>query len=147
MVLMVILILSIVQFTPRSNVPIYNTTTISAAERTAYLASPNVKSSAATLTITDIMLQKYIALWGWGFNETWVDMRRYHYRDLDVATGLPVYRGFITPTALPAINAGKLATRIRPRYNSEYVWNLEELTRLGATAIDYHVKEMWFSQQ
>ncbi len=132
---------------PRSNVPIYNTTTISAAERTAYLTSPNVKSSAATLTITDIMLQKYIALWGWGFNETWVDMRRYHYRDIDALTGLPVYRGFITPTALPVINGGKLATRIRPRYNSEYIWNLEELTRLGATAIDYHVKEMWFSQQ
>ncbi|MEQ1796918.1 MAG: SusD/RagB family nutrient-binding outer membrane lipoprotein [Lacibacter sp.] len=132
---------------PRSNVPIYSTTIISAAERAAYLASPNVKSSAATLTITDIMLQKYIALWGWGFNETWVDMRRYHYKDLDVATGLPVYRGFITPAALPAINGGKLATRIRPRFNSEYVWNLEELTRIGATAIDYHVKEMWFSQQ
>ena len=130
---------------PRSNVPIYNVTPISAAQRTAYLTSGNVKQSAATLTITDIMLQKYIALWGWGFTETWVDMRRYHYTDTDPATSLPVYRGFITPTAIPAANNGKLAQRFRPRFNSEYVWNLDELARIGATAPDYHVREMWFS--
>jgi hypothetical protein len=131
---------------PRSNVPIYNTVTISAAQRTAYLASANVKQNAAALTLTDIMSQKYIALWGWGFLETWVDMRRYHYTDLDPVTGLPVYRGFITPAAIPATNNGKLATRIRPRFNSEYVWNLDELIRIGGTAVDYHTKEMWFSQ-
>ncbi|TWI85697.1 SusD-like starch-binding protein associating with outer membrane [Lacibacter cauensis] len=130
---------------PRSNVPIYNTTIISAAQRTAYLASGNVKQNAAALTLTDIMLQKYIALWGWGFTETWVDMRRYHYTDLDPVTGQPVYKGFIVPTAIPATNNGKLATRIRPRYNSEYVWNLDELIRIGGTAADYHTKEMWFS--
>jgi hypothetical protein len=127
-------------------VPIYNTVTISAAQRTAYLASANVKQNAAALTLTDIMSQKYIALWGWGFLETWVDMRRYHYTDLDPVTGLPVYRGFITPAAIPATNNGKLATRIRPRFNSEYVWNLDELIRIGGTAVDYHTKEMWFSQ-
>ncbi len=130
---------------PRSNVPICNTVSISAAQRTAYLASANVKQNAAALTLTDIMLQKYIALWGWGFTETWVDMRRYHYTDLDPVTALPVYRGFITPAAIPATNNGKLATRIRPRYNSEYVWNLDELIRIGGTAVDYHTKEMWFS--
>ncbi len=131
---------------PRSNVPIYNTVTISATQRTAYLASANVKQNAAALTLTDIMSQKYIALWGWGFLETWVDMRRYHYTDLDPVTGLPVYKGFITPTGIPATNNGKLATRIRPRFNSEYVWNLDELIRIGGTAVDYHTKEMWFSQ-
>lgn len=131
---------------PRSNVPIYNTVTLSAAQRTAYLASANVKQNAAALTLTDIMSQKYIALWGWGFLETWVDMRRYHYTDLDPVTGLPVYKGFITPAALPATNNGKLAYRIRPRFNSEYVWNLDELIRIGGTAVDYHTKEMWFSQ-
>ncbi|RXK61867.1 SusD/RagB family nutrient-binding outer membrane lipoprotein [Lacibacter luteus] len=130
---------------PRSNVPIYNTVTISTAQRNAYLVSANVKQSAAALTLTDIMLQKYIALWGWGFTETWVDMRRYHYTDLDPVTGTVVYKGFITPAAIPATNNGKLATRIRPRYNSEYVWNLDELIRIGGTAVDYHTKEMWFS--
>jgi hypothetical protein len=130
---------------PRSNVTIYNSAPISAADRAAYMASANVKSSAATLTLTDIMLQKYIALWGWGFFETWVDMRRYHYTDPDPATTLPVYRGFQVPAAIPAANGGKLAYRIRPRYNSEYVWNFDELVRIGATAPDYHTKEMWFS--
>jgi hypothetical protein len=129
---------------PRSNVPLYNVTPISAAQRSAYLASPNVAQSAGTVTLTDIMLQKYIALWGWGFFETWVDMRRFHYLDNDPVTNTPVYRGFTVPAALPVINGGKLATRIRPRYNSEYVWNLDELTRIGATAPDYHVKDMWF---
>lgn len=130
---------------PRSNVPVYNTVVISAAQRSAYLASANVKQSAAALTLTDIMSQKYIALWGWGFLETWVDMRRYHYTDLDPVTGLPVYKGFITPATIPATNNGKLAYRIRPRFNSEYVWNLDELIRIGGTELDYHTKEMWFS--
>lgn len=131
---------------PRSNAPLYTNTPISATERAAYLASANVKQPGATnLTITDIMIQKYIALWGWGFGETWVDMRRYHYTDLDGATSLPVYKGFITP-AFAATNFGKFAQRIRPRYNSEYVWNLTELQRIGAAAVDYHTKDMWFSQ-
>ncbi|MEJ7913971.1 MAG: SusD/RagB family nutrient-binding outer membrane lipoprotein, partial [Chitinophagaceae bacterium] len=72
---------------PRANVPLYTGNSISPAERTAYLNGNNVKRDAATLTLTDIMLQKYIALWGWGFIETWVDMRKYHYTDPDEATG------------------------------------------------------------
>lgn len=131
---------------PRSNVAIFNVAPISAAEKAAYLASPNVKASAATLTRTDIMLQKYIALWGWGFFETWVDMRRFHYTDTDPDTNAPVYKGFTLPAAIPATNNGQLAYRIRPRYNSEYVWNLAELVRIGGTDPAYHTKQMWFSQ-
>jgi hypothetical protein len=130
---------------PRSNVAIFHIAPILASDRAAYLASPNVKASAAALTITDIMLQKYIALWGWGFFETWVDMRRFHYTDPDPVTNTPIYRGYTTPAAIPAANGGKLAYRIRPRYNSEYVWNLEELTRIGATDPAYHTKQTWFS--
>lgn len=129
---------------PRSNSVLYTNAPISAAERNAYLASANVRQNGTALTITDIMLQKYIALWGWGFYETWVDMRRYHYTDVDPATSLPVYKNFVIPT-FPATNNNRFATRIRPRYNSEYVWNLPELQRIGATATDYHTKEMWFS--
>jgi hypothetical protein len=131
---------------PRSNVAIFNTAPISTAERNAYLASANVKSSAAALRLTDIMLQKYIALWGWGFFETWVDMRRFHYTDPDPLTTQPVYKGFTVPASIPAANGGKLAYRMRPRYNSEYVWNFEELVRIGATDPAYYTKEMWFSQ-
>jgi len=119
-------------------------TQISAAEKAAFLADPNiVPASAANLTISQIMVQKYIALWGWGFDETWMDMRRFHYTDLDPATGKQVYPGFAFPTNLYTDNGGKPVYRIRPRYNSEYVWNLATLTTLGGTAADYHTKPTW----
>jgi hypothetical protein len=133
---------------PRSNTPMFTNAAITTAEQTSYTNSENVKKTAATLTLTDIMLQKYIALWGWGFLETWVDMRRYHYTDLDPTTALPVYKGYQIPTKVATTNpGGKLATRVRPRYNSEYVWNFPQLEAIGATLPDYHVKEMWFSQR
>jgi hypothetical protein len=58
-----------------------------------------------------------------------------------------VYTGFTVPSATDLFpdNGGKLVYRMRPRFNSEYVWNINELTRIGATALDYHTKEMWFS--
>ena len=92
------------------------------------------------------MLQKYIALWGHGTEETWVDMRRYHYTDKD-ASGAQVYTGFTLPSATDLFpdNGGKMAYRMRPRFNSEYVWNINELNRIGATTLEYHTKEMWFS--
>jgi hypothetical protein len=135
---------------PRSNTPLYTNAPISAAQQTAYMNSANVKKTAGSLTMTDIMLQKYIALWGWGFFETWVDMRRFHYTDVDAATATPVYKGYTIPSRITAINpanGGKLATRVRPRFNSEYVWNFPQLELIGATLPDYHVKEMWFSQR
>lgn len=101
-------------------------TQITAAEKAAFLADPNiVPASASSLTLTQIMSQKYIALWAWGHNEIWVDMRRFHYTDIDPASGKQVYPGFTPPTNLYADNSGKIAQRIRPRYNSEYVWNAD----------------------
>lgn len=130
---------------PRANALIYNQNPISATERSAYLSGKNTKQSAAALTLSDIMLQKYIALWGWGFFETWVDMRRYHYVDPDPETNLPVYRGFNLPSILASENLNKPVYRARPRYNSEYVWNRNELLRIGALNVDYHTYETWFS--
>ena len=120
---------------------------LTAAKRDAFLANTAVvPASATSLTLPMIMLQKYIALWGHGTFETWVDMRRYHYTDKD-ATGVQVYTGFTLPAAADLFqdNGGKMAYRMRPRFNSEYVWNINELNRIGATTIDYHTKEMWFS--
>jgi hypothetical protein len=120
---------------------------LTAAKRDAFLANTAVvPASANSLTLSMIMLQKYIALWGHGTFETWVDMRRYHYTDKD-ANGVQVYTGFTLPSAADLFqdNGGKMAYRMRPRFNSEYVWNINELNRIGATAIDYHTKEMWFS--
>lgn len=122
-------------------------TQISATEQATYLAAPQVMpASAAALTLTQIMSQKYIALWGWGHNEIWMDMRRYHYTDIDPASGKQVFPGFTPPTTLYVDNGGKIVQRIRPRYNSEYVWNVASLTTIGGLALDYHTKPLWITQ-
>lgn len=102
---------------------------------------------ATSLTLTQIMLQKYIALYGWGVQQTWTDMRKYHYTDIDPATGNQVYAGFTPPPPLnlSPTNNGKLVYRCRPRYNSEYLYNIPELTRLGALALDYNTVQPWFT--
>ncbi len=131
-----------------TNVPAGNLLT--PAIKTAFLNNTSVvPASAASLTLTHIMLQKYIALYIHGVFETWVDMRRYHYIDLDENTGQQVYRDFVPPTGTDLFpdNVTKLVYRVRPRYNSEYVWNLNELNRIGAGALDYHTKKCWFSEQ
>ena len=133
---------------PLGNERLYNATKISDAEINFYMnTSGAVKTSELTLTISDIMLQKYIALWGWGFVETWTDLRRYDYNVVtDPATNMPVYRNFTFPTSFFANNAGKPVERVRPRFNSEYVWNIPELDRIGALLNTYHTKPMWFSE-
>jgi hypothetical protein len=131
---------------PRGNNQLFNQNTISPSEISAYLNGPAVRQVSDSLRIGDVLLQKYISLWGWGFFETWTDMRRYHYIDVDPANGQPYYRGFALPATLATENLGKLVYRVRPRFNSEYVWNRDELQRLGALNGDYHTYEMWFSQ-
>ncbi|GEO11875.1 hypothetical protein SAE01_43710 [Segetibacter aerophilus] len=126
---------------------------ITAANQTAYVSSPAVvPPTAAGLTLTHIMLQKYIALYGWGTHQTWTDMRKYHYTGPDPLTGNKVYVGFNPPPTTPinyliSTNNGKYVYRSRPRYNSEYLYNVPELTRLGAYQnLDYITYECWFSQ-
>jgi hypothetical protein len=92
------------------------------------------------------MSQKYIAQWGWGHYELWMDMRRYGYTGLDPATGQQVYPGFAPPTTLYADNAGKVVQRLRPRFNSEYVWNRAALQPIGGLEADYHTKPLWITQ-
>lgn len=121
-------------------------TTITPAEKAAYLASASVKQTPASLTLKDIMLQKYLALYGYGFVETWCDLRKYNYADGDSKGNNPYSGTFELPTSLFADNGGKPAQRYRPRYNSEYIWNVEALKKIGADKIDYHTVKMWFSQ-
>jgi len=117
-------------------------------QRDAFLNNPTIVPSAANLTLSHIMMQKFIAMYGWGVTEVWVDMRRYHYTDLDPVTGQQVYREFAPPTGIDLYtnNLGKWIYRVRPRYNSEYLYNVDELNRLGAFAPDYITKECWFSK-
>jgi len=111
---------------------------ITAAQKAAFLNDVNVVPLAANLTLKHIMMQKYVALFGFGFLESWTDMRKYHY---DPA----VYATFATNGLYPD-NGGKMPYRVRPRYNSEYVWNFATLQTIGADKADYHTVEMWFSK-
>lgn len=120
---------------------------ITAANKLAYMTNPLVvPANANGLNLSKIMLQKYISLFAHGVVETWMDMRRYHYLDTDASTGNQVYRDFKLPAVIFPDNAGGRVNRVRPRYNSEFVWNLLELQRIGATDLDYHVREMWITK-
>jgi len=119
-------------------------TQILASEKAAFLADTNIVP--ANITLSHIMSQKFVALWAWGHNEIWMDMRRFHYTDLDLASGTQVFRGFTAPTTLYADNVNKLVERIRPRFNSEYVWNRDALDVIGGLATDYHTKPIWIIQ-
>jgi hypothetical protein len=128
--------------------------------KTAYLANKKIMpTNSAELTLSHIMLQKYVAQWAWGFVETWSDLRRYHYTgnetggsydEIDTDASDNVFRGFALPTdaglQFYGSNSGKPAYRVRPRYNSEYIWNVEALKRVGGLEGNYHTKEMWFSK-
>ncbi|MFM2138549.1 MAG: hypothetical protein RJA57_856 [Bacteroidota bacterium] len=121
---------------------------ITAPARAAYLANPVVVPPVGSLTRSHIMLQKYIAMYGYGIVETWVDMRRYHYTDTDPVTLQQVYADFTPPTGIDLWpdNNNKWAYRARPRYNSEFLYNIAALDLVGGRALDYHTKEQWFSQ-
>jgi hypothetical protein len=120
---------------------------ITPASRAAFLGNTTIVPSAANLTLSHIMLQKYIASYGSGMLETWVDLRRFHYTDEE--GGDQVYADFTPPSGIDLFvnNNNKLVYRARPRFNSEYLYNVKELERLGALALDYHTKEQWFSQK
>jgi hypothetical protein len=121
---------------------------ITPAAKAAFLANPTIVPDAGTLSLSHILLQKYIALYGFGMMETWVDMRRFHYVDQDPKGG-QVYADLVLPIGIDLFinNSGKYTYRARPRFNSEYLYNVAELTRLGALALDYNTKEQWFSQK
>jgi hypothetical protein len=124
-------------------------TLISSAEKDAFLADANIVPSAANLTMSDIMSQKYIAQWGWAFYEQWMDMRRFHYTDTYDGESQQVFPGFTPPTNLYVLNAGKVIYRLRPRLNSEYVWNADALAKiqpLSGLADDYQTSELWIVQ-
>lgn len=108
---------------------------IAATEKSAYVTA----ITSVPITLSNILMQKYIALYGFGLIETWSDLRRYDY-DPDI------FKTFTLPRAYFSDNNGKPAERVRPRYNSEYPWNIEALTKVGGFDKDYHTKPLWFTQ-
>ncbi len=143
---------------------------------TTYLNSQYVNNLAlADFELAHIMMQKYVALYPWGL-DTWNDLRRYHY-DLKVGSkGIPetgtswsstrtfhkadtdpgrVYKGFYLPSAdvtnrrsaFVSTNLGSPSYRVRPRYNSEYVWNqtaLASLQPISGLDVNYNTSMLWF---
>ncbi len=130
----------------------------------------------AQFSLSHIMMQKYVALYPWSL-DTWNDLRRYHY-DLVVGTGgVPqegvsynettvyhklnsnpdrIYKGFYLPPAdvvdrrykFPTYNHGAPCYRLRPRYNSEYMWNIASLKLLQpipGDAENYQTSVVWFA--
>lgn len=129
----------------------------------------------ASFSLSHIMMQKYVALFPWSL-ETWNDLRRYHYDLVLGPNGIPVtgtswtpdivfhkqdsdparvYKGFYLPAAdvlnrrtkFATVNQGSPAYRLRPRYNSEYMWNLPSLKKIlpiPGDADNYSTSLVWF---
>jgi hypothetical protein len=142
-----------------------------------YAAGPYVDAlTEADFTLSHIMMQKWVALYPWGALEAWVDMRKYHYDiaytgaypssgngwDLSTVTHkwdtdpTKVYKGlYLAPaqvqgrkSAYNTFNEGSPCYRIRPRYNSEYMWNkpsLESLKPISGMAANYQCSIPWFA--
>ncbi len=142
-----------------------------------YLNGPFVAGlPMSEFSLSHIMMQKYIALFPWGAPEVWVDLRKYHF-DIAYTGDVPsfgngwdktlinqkrdedatkVYKGFyLAPanvqgrrSAYNERNNGAPCYRLRPRYNSEYMWNLNNLKALKpipGDADDYQCSIPWFA--
>ncbi len=109
-------------------------------QKTVFLANPAVvPTDPQNLTVNQILLQKYISLWAWGTIEAWTDLRKYDY-DTNVFTS------FTLPFTYFLDNNNNPAYRVRPRYNSEYIWNIDALTAIGGFDLDYHTRKLWIHQ-
>jgi hypothetical protein len=145
--------------------------------KSQYKAGPYVDGLALSdFSLSHIMMQKWVALYPWGSSEAFVDMRKYHY-DIKYTGEYPksgngwdltsvnqkwdsdnskVYKGlFLSPAQVQhrkglydPKNQGSPCYRIRPRYNSEYMWNkpsLAGLVPIAGTADNYQCSIPWFA--
>jgi hypothetical protein len=74
-----------------------------------------------------------------------MDMRRYHYTDIDPATGQQVFPGFTPPTNLYPDNSGKLVYR-SGRATTRSTCGTAGPRRHRRLALDYHTKPLWITQ-
>lgn len=112
-------------------------TAITSTARNNYLNNPTVVPDI--ITLQRIMMQKFVSLWPYGMEEIWVDLRKYQYSST-------VFIDYVPVASLYPDNGGKLVQRARPRYNSEYLWNVAELQKIGALALDYQTVPVWFTK-
>ncbi|HEX2627480.1 MAG TPA: SusD/RagB family nutrient-binding outer membrane lipoprotein [Chitinophagaceae bacterium] len=115
------------------------TSVITPAQKTAYMNNTFVvPTDPANITLAKIMMQKWIAMYGWGAHEVWADMRRHDYSNT-------VYLNFKIPNPLFTDNNSKVVQRTRMRYNSEYIWNTVALQAIGGLDVDFHTKPTWIA--
>jgi hypothetical protein len=101
-----------------------------------YLSSAAVAQNAASLTVSNIMVQKYIAL---TFHpELWTDMRRYDYSN-------SVYPNLVQPVGANAALSGKWVRRLPP-FSTEIDYNKQQVESIGGLAPDYVAKPVWWDQ-
>ncbi len=102
----------------------------------AYLNSKAVAASPTELDLSDIMVQKYLAL---GLNpELWVDMRRYDY-------STDIYPGLSQPADANPSFGGKWIRRMEV-FSTEVNFNPEEVSRIGGLEADYMSRPVWWDQ-
>jgi len=108
------------------------------ADYSSYAASAAVPQGASQLAISDIMMQKYIALY---FQpETWVDMRRYHYSQ-------KAYPQLEYPENALSIYEGRWIQRMPYDPQTEYIYNPNEIARLGARGDLWVVTPFWWIEK
>ncbi len=124
-------------------------TPVSATAKTTFLGSAAVAQSADDLTLSHIMMQKYIAL---NFSpENWTDMRRNDFCNnssgvYDETTG--IYKGYKKPKYAYIINFPG-ATDFPRRYPMAYyetTYNAEKIRPFGAFDNDYMTKPIWWDK-
>jgi len=124
-------------------------TPITTNAKSAFLISAAVAQTAEELTLSHIMMQKYIAL---NFSpENWTDMRRNDYCNnssgvYDEAAG--VYKGFKKPKYAYVIHFPG-ATDYPRRYGMAYyetTYNAEKIRPFGAFDNDYMTKPIWWDK-
>lgn len=103
-----------------------------------YLSSGKVPLNQGDLKIADIMMQKWLALYLQ--SETWVDMRRYAYSE-------EAYPEIYYPRyALPEWS-GRWIQRFPYDPQTEYIYNPQEIKRLGAEARNWCFTPVWWAEQ
>lgn len=106
-------------------------------EINSYLGSDKVISDVANLKISDIMTQKYIAMYLQP--QTWVDMRRYGYSN-------KAYPGIYYPKNILAEFGGKWIQRLPYDRQTEYIYNPQEIDRLGAESRSWVFTPTWYAE-
>lgn len=102
-----------------------------------FMGSTKIVQDPTKLTISDIMMQKWVALYLQA--ESWVDMRRYNYSKT-------AYPDLYYPRFALAEWGGRYIQRFVYDPQTEYVYNPKEIERLGAKVRDWVFNKLWWAE-